>query len=54
MRHVHVQALHCAIYNEIADRCQRRAEEYDISRMVERYDALYRRLTEQKNNRSGR
>lgn len=41
-------------YYEIADRCQRRAEEYDISWMVERYDELYRRLKEQKNNRSGR
>ena len=43
-----------AISHEIADRCQRRAAEYDLSRTVERYDELYRRLMAEKNNRSGK
>lgn len=54
MHHVHVLALRRAISHEFADRCQRRAAEYDLSRTVERYDELYRRLTEKNNNRSGK
>lgn len=37
-----------ALYGEIADRCHARAQEYDISVTVKRYEELYRSLLEER------